>query len=240
MDLLIWGKPCDGNNKGFIIVLSIGLVLQDLLCLVKPHDGKKRWFIIYFSISLCMQEILCLGIAVLETKEALSLFSRSVCAWRTFCGWVCPMFERKEALSLFSWSDVARRTFCVWVCPVLKSKWLHHCFLDRSAQAWPFVTRYACVWKKKVFFIIFSINLCSQDVCFRMPWVGKKRGFIIVFFISLCMKDPVLERKEAVSLFPRSVCACRTFRVWVWSVLERNMAVSLFHWSVVAYRTFCV
>ena len=77
-----------------------------------------------------------------------------------------------------------------------------------------------------------------------VPCVGMKSGFIILFQ-SVCACRTfcvwifhVLERKKASSLFSRSVCACRTFCVWICPVLERKEALSLFSGLVCVCRTF--
>ena len=116
---------------------------------------------------------------------------------------------------------------------VEKYKKLYHCFLDPCVHAGPCVSRYALGWKenrlyhcffgwclhvvpcigKKIgFIIVFFISLCMQDLwSLGVPHIGKKIGFIIVFLIVYAWRTfcawvcPVLERKEAASVFSLSI-----------------------------------
>ena len=122
---------------------------------------------------LCMQDLLCLR-PVMERKEALSLFSQSVCSCSTFCFWVCRGLKKDLFVSGYA------------VC--WKENRLSHCFLDRSEHAVPFVPGFAWVGRKTGFIIVFLVGLCMQCIfCLCRPGLEKKRALtLFTLFIYAC------------------------------------------------------
>ena len=92
-----------GKKIDFIIVFSIGLIMQDLLYLGMPLVEKENRLIIVFVISLCLQNLLSLGVPhVGKNRGFLYCFLNQSVLAEPFESGCAPCWKEQGLSVLFS------------------------------------------------------------------------------------------------------------------------------------------
>ena len=202
-DLLGQDMPQDGNNKGFTQCFLNRSVHAGFFCVwVCPVFEKKR-----LCHCFSWMDLLCWGkLHVGKTNMVNHLFlDQSVHAGHLIPGYFC--LRNKRGSIIVFWSVCTWRTFCVWVCPVLEKKGWISIFLIGLCKhdlLWLGMP----VLERKRFVSLFSRSVCSCRTCVLECLVLERKEPLSLFFLSVfawrtfCVwVCPVLEKKRLYHCF---------------------------------------